>query len=80
MNKIINFFKNGFKEAGYSVTLLNEHNDLNPAYKYSLNRDYKFFWFLFRERIDIFIEKEDLERKIEYMNISIKNYNWLSSK
>lgn len=77
LNKIIgwavyNFFKKGFEENGHSITLI---VDEKSAYKYSLNRDYCFLWKQFSERIDIFLSKKDLDRKLKYMNITAKNYN-----
>lgn len=77
LNKIIgwavyNFFKKGFEENGRSITLI---VDKKSTYKYSLNRDYCFLWKQFSERIDIFLSKKDLDRKLKYMNITAKNYN-----
>ena len=54
---------------------LSDYYDEKSAYKYSLNRDYCFLWKQFSERIDIFLSKKDLDRKLKYMNITAKNYN-----
>lgn len=69
--EICNFFRKGFGKDGYIVSTI---DDKESAYKYSLLREYRFFWIKFTEPVDIFLSKKDLDRKIHYMTIYAKNY------
>lgn len=68
INYVINLIKEGFENKGYSIALYSD------PYKYSLNRDYTFFWITYNEIVDIFIDKDRHDRKISYMNIKPYNY------
>lgn len=69
--EIYNFFHKGFSKDGYIISTI---DDKESAYKYSLLRQYRFFWIKFTEPVDIFLSKKDLDRKIHYMSIYAKNY------
>ena len=67
---MIKFFKRGFGHIGYAVSMLPE----DWTHRYLLVREHAFFWIVNKEMIEIFTTKEDLDKKIKYMNITPRNY------
>lgn len=72
MKKIIDFFKSGFNtNDGYSV--LTRVYEYRGKYEigYILVKNYKMFWIPGYDRIDLFVDKQSLEKYLKKHSINL---------
>jgi len=74
MNKIINFFKSGFNtDCGYSVHSRTYTYNGKPQLGYVLVKNYIMFWLPGYDRIEVFVDKADLDEYLTTHSITLNN-------